>query len=42
MMQHVAFVIIMPVIALHVSGALCTHHQECIEIVHTDFGTIVF
>ena len=27
---------------LHVSGALCTHHQECIETVHADSGTIVF
>ena len=29
-------------ITLHVSGALCTHHQECIETVHADSGTIVF
>ena len=27
---------------LHVSGALCTHHQECIETVHADSCTIVF
>ena len=27
---------------LHVSGALCTHHQECIETVRADSGTIVF
>ena len=27
---------------LHVSGALCTHHQECIETVHAESGTIVF
>ena len=27
---------------VHVSGALCTHHQECIETVHADSGTIVF
>ena len=26
---------------LHVSGALCTHHQECTETVHEDSGTIV-
>ena len=25
---------------LRVSGALCTHHQECIESVHADSGTI--
>ena len=28
-------------ITLHVSGALCTHHQECIETVRADSGTIV-
>ena len=27
---------------LHVSGVLCTNHQECIKAVHTDSGTIVF
>ena len=27
---------------LHVSGALCTHHQECMKTVHADSGTIVF
>ena len=27
---------------LHVSGALSTHHQECIGTVHADSGTIVF
>ena len=31
MMQHVTFVFIMLCgSTLHVSGALCTHHQECI------------
>ena len=27
---------------LHVSDALCTHHQECIETIHADSGTNVF
>ena len=42
-MQHVAFVFItLCGITLHVSGALCAHHQECTGTVHADSGTIVF
>ena len=26
---------------LHVSGALCTHHQECMKTVHADSGTTI-
>ena len=29
-------------ITLHVSGAPCAHHQECIETVRADSGTVVF
>ena len=29
-------------ITLHVSGAPCTHHQECIETVNADSVTIVY
>ena len=41
-MQHVAFVFIMPVVALYMFWVLLAHHQECIETVHADSGTIVF
>ena len=42
-MQHTAFVFItLCVSTLHVSGALCTHHQECICTVHAYSGKIVF
>ena len=27
---------------LHVSGALCTHHQECLKTVHAVTGTIMY
>ena len=41
-MQHVAFVFItLCGSTLQVSGALCTHHQECIWTVHADSGKIV-
>ena len=41
-MQHVAFVFItLCGSTLHVSGALCTHHQECIWTGHAGYGTIV-
>ena len=41
-MQHGAFVYYACNSILQVSGALCTHHQECKETVHADSGTIVF
>ena len=43
-MERGAFIFIVTVIAvifLHVSSALCTHHQECMKTVHADSGTIV-
>ena len=27
---------------LHVSGAVCIHHQECLKSVHTVTGTIMY
>jgi hypothetical protein len=42
-MLLVAIVLIIPWKALlHVSGALCTHHQECLKTVQAVIGTIVY